>query len=185
MDLYSLVKFLHVVAAVVWVGGGFALALLALKAERANDVEAMLQAMRATGELGNRLFAPMSLLTLAFGLVLCWFWVGFSDLWVLIGLAGYLTTFAIGMTVFGPTAAKMAKLIAEEGVTPPALALGQRMLRFARIDYSVMLVIVADMVLKPTAHDVGTLVGMTAVLAAGIALAMNAGARNLGAAPAV
>jgi uncharacterized membrane protein len=184
MDWYSLVKFLHVVAAVVWVGGGFALALLALRAERASNVEAMLVAMRATGELGNRLFAPMSLLTLAFGLVLCWFWVGFSDLWILIGLAGYFTTFTIGMTVFGPTAAKMAALIAQEGVTPGALALGQRMLRFARIDYSVMLVIVADMVLKPTAKDLGILLGMAAVLAAGIALAATAGTRSLTPAPA-
>ena len=185
MDWYSLVKFLHVVAAVVWVGGGFALALLALRAERACNIEAMLQAMRATGELSNRLFVPTSLLTLAFGLALCVFWVGFSDLWVLIGLAGYFTTFTIGMTVFGPTAAKMAKLIAEEGVTPQALALGQRMLRFARIDYSVMLVIVADMVLKPAAQDIGILVAMAAIPVAGVALAMNAGARSLGPAPAV
>ncbi len=185
MDWYSLVKFLHVVAAVVWVGGGFALALLALRAERASNIEAMLQAMRATGELSNRLFVPTSLLTLGFGLILCLFWVGFSDLWVLIGLVGYFTTFAIGMTVFGPTAAKMAALIAGEGVTPQALALGQRMLRFVRIDYSVMLVIVADMVLKPTAQDIGILVAMAAVLAAGIGLAMNAGTRSLSPAPAV
>jgi uncharacterized membrane protein len=186
MDWYAIVKFCHVVSAVVWVGGGFALMLLALRAERANNIEAMLVAMRATGELANRLFVPMSLLTFAFGFILCWFWVGFSDLWVVIGLAGYFTTFAIGMTVFCPTAAKMGGLIAEQGVTPRVLALGQRMLRFARLDYSVMLIIVADMVLKPTAADETVLAGMALVLAAGLAMALGViGSRRLTPAPAV
>jgi len=180
MDWYTIVKFCHVVCAVVWVGGGFALMLLALRGERAGDVAAMLTAMRATGELANRLFVPMSMLTFAFGFVLCWFWAGFSDLWVVIGLAGYATTFTIGMTVFGPTAARMGKLVGAEGVTPRVLDLGQRMLRFARLDYSVMLVIVADMVLKPAAGDVLVLGGMALVLAGGIAMALGAaGSRRL------
>ncbi|TGR94949.1 DUF2269 family protein, partial [bacterium M00.F.Ca.ET.191.01.1.1] len=85
MDWYSIVKFLHVVSATLWVGGGFALFLLGLLAERAGNVEGKLQAMRATGQLGNRYFAPMSMLTLLFGLIMCAFWVGFSDLWILIG----------------------------------------------------------------------------------------------------
>ncbi|WP_292091826.1 hypothetical protein [Mesorhizobium sp.] len=50
----------------------------------------------------------MSMLTLAFGLIMCWFSVGFSDLWILIGLAGYATTFCIGMFIFKPTADRMA-----------------------------------------------------------------------------
>ncbi|TJV28319.1 MAG: hypothetical protein E5X87_35395, partial [Mesorhizobium sp.] len=93
-------------------------------------------------------------LTLAFGLIMCGFWVGFSDLWILIGLAGYATTFCIGMFVFKPTADRMAGMIAKDGVTPAALAQGQRILSAARLDYSVMLVIIADMVLKPTLNDV-------------------------------
>lgn len=175
MDWYSVVKFCHVVTAVLWVGGGFALMTLAFRAERAGNVEAMLQAMRATGELGNRLFAPMSMLTLGFGLLMCWLWVGFSDLWVVIGLAGYSITFTVGMTVFKPTADRMGKMIAEHGMTPQVLELGRRMLRFARLDYTVMLVVVADMVLKPAARDVPVLAGMALVLAAGIAMALGAG----------
>jgi len=126
MDWYALVKFLHIACAVVWLGGGFTLMLLAVRADRAGNVDSMLQAMRATGELGNRLFAPLSLLTLAFGLILCGVWVGFSDLWVVIGLAGYAVTFSVGMLVFKPTADRMARIIARDGVTPAALAQGQR-----------------------------------------------------------
>lgn len=167
MDFYSLVKFLHVVASILWVGGGFALMLLAIRADRAGNIDSMLQALRSIGELGNRLFAPMSLVTLVLGLIMCSFWVGFRDLWIMIGLAGYATTFLIGTRIFQPTAERMAAMIAQDGVTPAALEQGRRILRVARFDYAVMLVIVADMVFKPTLSDVPLLAAMAVVVAAG------------------
>ncbi|RJT41041.1 DUF2269 family protein [Mesorhizobium waimense] len=178
MDWYSIVKFLHIVSATLWVGGGFVLFLLGLLAERAGNIEDKLQAMRASGQLGGRFFAPMSMLTLIFGLIMCGFWVGFSDLWILIGLAGYATTFSIGMFIFKPTAELMAGMIAKDGVTPAALAVGQRMMTVARFDYAVMLVIVADMVLKPSAQDIAVLAGMALVVLAGATLAFG-GSRRL------
>jgi len=179
MDFYSVVKFLHVVCAILWVGGGFVLFLLGMMAERAGNIPDKLQAMRASGQLGGRFFAPLSMLTLAFGLVMCGFWVGFSDLWIVIGLVGYATTFSIGMLVFKPTGERMGAMIAAEGVTPAVLAVGQRMMGWARLDYVVMLVIVADMVLKPTLRDVGILAGMALVVAAGAALAFGGSRRML------
>jgi len=173
MDWYSIVKFLHIMSATLWVGGGFALMLLAMRAERAGNIQGTLQAMRATGELGNTFFAPMSMLTLAFGLIMCWFWVGFSELWIIIGLAGYATTFCIGMFMFKPTADRMGQMIARDGITPAALGHGQRILNAARFDYSVMLVIIADMALKPTKHDVVVLACMVLVLVAGATLALG------------
>ena len=178
MDWYSIVKFLHVVSAILWVGGGFVLFLLGVLAERAGNIEDKLQAMRASGQLGGLFFAPMSMLTLLFGLIMCGFWVGFSDLWIIIGLAGYATTFSIGMLIFKPTGERMGAMIAKEGVTPAVLAIGQRMMSAARFDYAVMLVIVADMVLKPTMHDVGILAGMILVLVVGATLAFG-GSRRL------
>ena len=178
MDWYSIVKFLHVVSAILWVGGGFVLFLLGVLAERAGNIEDKLQAMRASGQLGGLFFAPMSMLTLLFGLIMCGFWVGFSDLWIIIGLAGYATTFSIGMLIFKPTGERMGAMIAKEGVTPAVLAIGQRMMSAARFDYAVMLVIVADMVLKPTMHDIGILAGMILVLVVGATLAFG-GSRRL------
>ncbi|TPI45678.1 DUF2269 family protein [Mesorhizobium sp. B2-9-1] len=178
MDWYSIVKFLHVVSAVLWVGGGFVLFLLGVLAERAGKIEDKLLAIRASGQLGGRFFAPMSMLTLVFGLVMCGLWVGFADLWIVIGLVGYATTFSIGMLIFKPTGERMGTMIAEQGVTPAALAIGQRMMNWARLDYAVMLVIIADMVLKPTLHDVGILAGMAMVVALGAALAFG-GSRQM------
>ena len=175
MDWYSIVKFLHVVSAVLWVGGGFVLFLLGMLAERAGNIEEKLQAMRASGQLGGRFFAPMSMLTLIFGLIMCGFWVGFSDLWIVIGLVGYATTFSIGMFIFKPTGERMGAMVAKEGISPAVLAIGQRMMRWARLDYAVMLAIIADMVLKPTLHDIGILAGMAMVIALGAALAFGGG----------
>ncbi|SFO47001.1 Predicted integral membrane protein [Mesorhizobium sp. NFR06] len=178
MDWYSIVKFFHIVSAVLWVGGGFVLFLLGVLAERAGNIEDKLQAIRASGQLGGKFFAPMSMLTLVFGLIMCGFWVGFGDLWIVIGLVGYATTFSIGMLVFKPTGERMGAMIANEGVTPVALASGQRMMNWARLDYAVMLVIIADMVLKPTLHDIGILAGMVTVIALGAALAFG-GSRQM------
>ena len=178
MDWYSIVKFLHVVSAILWVGGGFVLFLLGVLAERAGNIEEKLQAMRASGQLGGRFFAPMSMLTLIFGIIMCSFWVGFAELWIVIGLVGYATTFSIGMFIFKPTGERMGAMITKEGITPAVLAIGQRMMSAARFDYAVMLVIVADMVLKPTAHDIGILAGMMLVLVAGATLAFG-GSRRL------
>lgn len=178
MDWYSIVKFLHITSAVLWVGGGFVLFLLGVLAERAGNIEEKLQAMRASGQLGGRFFAPMSMLTLIFGLIMCGFWVGFSELWIIIGLVGYATTFSIGMFIFKPTGERMGAMIAKEGVTPAVLAIGQRMMSAARFDYAVMLVIIADMVLKPTAHDLGILAGMALVVVLGAGLAFG-GSRTM------
>lgn len=173
MDWYSIVKFLHVAAAILWVGGGFVLFLLGVLAQRAGNIEEKLQAMRASGQLGGRFFAPMSMLTLIFGLIMCGFWVGFSDLWIVIGLVGYATTFSIGMFIFKPTGERMGAMIARDGVTPAVLEIGERMMRAARLDYAVMLVIVADMVLKPTAHDIGILAAMALAVVIGVILAFG------------
>ena len=70
------------------------------------------------------------------------------------------------MFIFKPTGERMGAMIAKDGITPAVLAIGQRMMSSARLDYAVMLVIVADMVMKPTPHDVGVLAGMAVVVAA-------------------
>ena len=170
MDWYTILKFMHVATSTVWVGGGFLLALVAIRAERADDREAMLVNMRNTGALGNLVFVPAALLTLVFGLLMCWFWLGFSDLWILIGIAGYATTFAIGAGIMKPTSDRLTAIVEKEGMNAPALAIGRRMLQIAKFDYTVMLVIVAAMVLKPTLNDIVIVGAMAAVLVAGAVL---------------
>ena len=64
MDWYSIVKFLHVTSAILWLGGGFVLVLLAVRAERSGDPQALMLNIRNTAALGMILFMPASLATL-------------------------------------------------------------------------------------------------------------------------
>ena len=173
MDTYTIVKFIHVVCALLWVGGGFTLMLSGLRAERSGDLEGSMRALQTTAWLGNVLMVPASMLTLVTGLVMCWFWVGFADLWVMIGLAGFAATFLIGILVFKPTSERAAALIAEGGMSPAVQALGRRIMRAARLDYAIMLVVVAAMVLKPTEQDGAILASMVIVLSLGALAALG------------
>ncbi len=67
MDLYSTLKFLHVVCAVIWVGGGFSLVFLGMAASGRNDAESILRIVNDVAFLTTRLFIPVSLATLVFG----------------------------------------------------------------------------------------------------------------------
>jgi hypothetical protein len=77
------------------------------------------------------------------------------------------------MFIFKPTGERMGAMIAKDGITPAVLAIGQRMMSAARFDYAVMLVVIADMVLKPTVHDIGILAGMVLVVVVGATLALG------------
>ncbi|MBO6717552.1 MAG: DUF2269 family protein [Rhizobiaceae bacterium] len=169
MDYYTLVKFIHIVAAMIWLGGGFTLMLLSLQAERSADPEAVVRSLRSVTHLGNQLFVPTALITLISGLVMAWFWVGFRDLWIIIALAGFAGTFLMGAAVLKPAADRMIADVARDGVTPAILQDGRRLLRFGRFDYALMLVVVADMVFKPAYGDVAVPLAMGIFLAASAA----------------
>lgn len=167
MDWYSIVKFLHVTSAIVWLGGGFLLIVLGIRAQRSGDPQAMMYHLRNTAALGAILFMPASLATLLTGLALAWLWTGFADLWIVIALAGAASTFLTGALFIKPVGDRIAAMMDKSGVTPAVLQEGGRLLRIAKFDYAVMLVMIADMVLKPTGSDPAILGAMAAVVVVG------------------
>lgn len=95
---------------------------------------------------------------------------GFDQLWVLIALGGFLATFLTGALVLGPAGEKIAAVIARDGgMSSDALARTRRLFAIARVDYVVLVVILMDMVLKPSADDLAPLLLMAAVLVGGSA----------------
>ncbi|HEU5243917.1 MAG TPA: DUF2269 family protein [Gaiellaceae bacterium] len=150
-DWYALFKVVHVVGAVFWVGGGLTLTVLALWAERKSDPQEMALLARQAAFIGERFFAPAGLIVLAMGIAMVvnlgWDWGAF---WIVFGLVGYAVTFLTGLLVLGPQAKRIGTLLATKGPdaadTQAAIA---RILRIARVDEGVLLLVVADMVLKP------------------------------------
>jgi uncharacterized membrane protein len=150
-DWYALFKLIHIVGAVVWVGGGLTLTILAMRAERSSDPGEMATIARQAAFAGERVFAPVGLLVFLMGIamVINLHW-GWGTTWIVIGLVGYAVTFLTGLLVLGPQAKRIGQLIETKGAeAAETQAAIRRILLLARIDMGVLLLVVADMVLKP------------------------------------
>jgi uncharacterized membrane protein len=149
---FAIFKLIHVAVAVFWVGGGLLLTVLALRAERAQSPEEMAHIARQAVFAGERLFAPAGLVVLAMGItmVINSPEIGFNTTWVIIGLVGYAITFTTGIGVLAPRAKRIVALLDEKGPTAPETqAAIARILLIARVDVAVLLIVVADMLMKP------------------------------------
>ena len=170
MTWYELLLFLHIVAAIVWLGAGLFLQVLATRAERSSDAEGLRRVAVDSASLSQTLFIPASLATLIFGvlLVIDGPWT-FDTLWIVLGLAGYLGTFLTGVLVMKPGSEKLAELMEREGMSARAEIEVRKLLTKSRVDTIVLFLVVAVMSLKPTGDDVGILVVLAAIVVAGLA----------------
>jgi uncharacterized membrane protein len=167
MDLYLLVKFLHVASAVIWIGTGLGLVILGIAAERKNDRDGFVRIVLNVAFMAPRVFVPASIAALVFGVIAAWMAWGFTPLWVVLGILGYAATFITGNFFLGPRAGRVAAIVASEGHSERAAAVGRELLTLAKFDYLMLFVVVADMVLKPTPADWPVLAAMAVVIAAG------------------
>jgi len=164
MDFATTLKFAHVLAAVLWVGGGFTTIIASLVLSGRSPAETQLAIVRATVLLAPRLFIPASILTLATGVALLfvagWGWQPFTTL----GLAGVLFTASFGALVLGPSCERAVKLADTHGAEAAIPAL-RRVQRLAMMDYAIQFAIVFLMVVKPGWQDFSVFAGLAAVVA--------------------
>ena len=150
---YALFKAVHVLSAVLWVGGGLSIMIHAIRAQNARDPEGIVTVARQAAFMGEKVFAPVGLVTFLMGIAMMintsWGWGHF---WIIVGLLGYASTFIVGIAILSPLAKKIDKSAESNGAThPETLALINRILLIARFDVAVLLLVVLDMVLKPFA----------------------------------
>lgn len=150
MSLPEALKFLHVLAAIVWVGGGVMLQVLMARARRAGPEEAA-NFNRHAEWTSNHVFMPASFAALAFGV---WLVIAggydFADLWITLGFVGFVLSAINGMAVLGPSAKKMKEAIDARGPNDPeAVRLARRLDLFGRFDLLVLIAVVFVMVVKP------------------------------------
>jgi uncharacterized membrane protein len=148
---FAVFKLIHVSVAVFWVGGGLTLTALALWAQTKNDPEEMATIARQAAFVGEKLFAPAGLVVLAMGITMVINdHIGFGTTWVIIGLVGYAATFTTGIAFLAPRAKRVAVLLDTKGAAAAETQAAIReILLIARIDVGVLLIVVADMLLKP------------------------------------
>jgi uncharacterized membrane protein len=148
---YSLFKWIHVTFAVVWIGGGALLTILAFRAQRSNDNAEVVTIARQAAFAGEKIFAPAGLIVFLMGIamMLNYDW-GWGTFWVDAGLVGYAATFATGLGVLSPLAKQIDASATEKGPEhPDTIAIINRILLIARVDLAVLLLVIADMVTKP------------------------------------
>jgi uncharacterized membrane protein len=185
MSYYEILLLAHILGVAVWLGGGVLLLILGTRLDKARDNVTLKGLFDQAGWLSMRVFTPVSLLVLVFGILLViegpW---SFGQLWIVLGLIGFSATFVTGFFVLKPRAEAIAATLAREGMTEDAAAAMRRLFTLMRIDYTVITVVVVDMALKPRAEDVGTLALMAAVIVVVVVLVARS-VRTSPAAPAV
>ncbi len=149
--VYDLLKYVHVVAAVVWVGAGIFVQYYALRLERA-DPSRVGAFLKDIEKAGPHLFLPASFVVLLSGIALVVYapFLGWGDTWILLGIAGYAATAITGTFFLGPTAGKLGVAVEEKGPdSPEVTGLASRIRTISRIDMVVLLLVIADMVFRP------------------------------------
>ena len=161
--------FLHVAAAIGWVGVGFAMMMLAIPAFRSNDPDRIVGLMRQLHQMESRIvpIPPVLLLT---GVALVIFYGDWGELWIILGLVGIAATALTGMFILSPRTKKVVEIAHRDGATHEAVARSRDFLKIARFDVTVLFVIVADMVLKPRSDDIVTVLVLAAILVAAAVL---------------
>ncbi|HEX7049195.1 MAG TPA: DUF2269 family protein [Longimicrobiales bacterium] len=149
--LYNLLKFLHVTAVIVWIGGMIALAVVNARLARERE-HAALQVLSRQGEfLGKALMGPSALVTLLAGVGLVGVMGGGFAFWMAWGLVGVFGSMAIGALFMQRTGRQLAAVSAAEAPDPTRLArLRRRMSLLGMLNILLLLSTVWAMVFKPT-----------------------------------
>jgi uncharacterized membrane protein len=151
-NLYKAIVFVHVFAAIVWVGGAFFFQVKIAQFKRANDNAGFLQLGKDAEHIGQRLFMPASVVVLLAGIALVWYGPYAFELWITLALGGIVATALTGSLYLGRTGGRLARLAEEKGLDDPGVtAMRDRLVTVSRVDYAVLVLVVLDMVFKPGA----------------------------------
>lgn len=152
--MYNLFKFLHIAAAIVWIGSGVGLITLTAIMIKAGDHAGAMSAGRHAETMGSRLFGPAAMATLLFGIITVIASDGawqFSDAWIVIGFVGVALSIVL-MTQRRSAASAIGAAVAEHGPTSPQVAAATGRTRMLNmVDIAILFLVVAAMVFKPGA----------------------------------
>jgi uncharacterized membrane protein len=152
---YDVYLLLHIVFAIVWLGGGLTLSILGSRIAKARDAAQMVAFARNAEWMGNHIFLPASALVLIFGFLMIHAgFPAFDQLWIQLALGLFAVTFATGALFLGPQAGKIGKLIEQHGEESPEVQEQiRRVLFVSRLDLVTLYSIVVVMVAKPQADS--------------------------------
>jgi len=151
MDWEPWIHFAHVTAAVVWVGGGMMLTLVAIRARRSEDLAVVGEFAQLLSYAGLRVLMPAVLVVLLSGLwlVLAGSQWNLTQVWILSALGAFAAAFLIGAVYLSRTALQLERV----AIATPHLAAARAAIGRWLVGYGLVLAILVfalwDMVFKP------------------------------------
>jgi uncharacterized membrane protein len=149
---YTVLLTVHVIAAVLWVGGGTMLHVFGTLAMKSGDRARMNQYCIDSAWIGPRMFAPLSLTLLVMGFLLV-NEVNYdqSALWIILAEIGWVISFLIGILYYPRSDKARVAVIEAEGLEGAGfLANYRQMMRISQIELLILLLVIVDMTIKPT-----------------------------------
>lgn len=121
MVLTQILIFIHVLAAIMWIGGVIMhLALMGL-ATRDGDPDMQLKLLSLDGRLAPIIYIPGSMLLIITGVVMVLnFGASFGEPWISVGIAVWLISFVIGVSFYAPQGKKLGAAVEAGGPGSPA-----------------------------------------------------------------
>jgi uncharacterized membrane protein len=149
--MYDFWLFIHVLMAIVWVGGAVNLQIIGTRLQLANEPVQMAKFARQVEWIGTRVLTPASILIVIAGVIMTLDRWDFEQLWIIIGIAGFLYSFINGAFFLGPVSGKTGKLMEERGAEDSQVQTNlRRLFTLSRIELVILIVVVWAMTMKPT-----------------------------------
>lgn len=149
--MYELLLTVHVLAAVIWVGGGIAMHILGQRVLKRGDSEEIYKFSNEINTVALRLYAPTALVLLIAGVLLVnEAGYEFSQLWITLAFVGWGISFILGIGYYGPQDKKLQALVAAEGPNAPGVEANVRQaLMVNSVELLILVLVVVDMTTKP------------------------------------
>jgi len=149
---YNVLKFIHVLSVIGWVGGVACLAVLIWRVRRERNRTILAALLQQATTYGQMVPGPASGLVLLSGLGMVGMaGIGFTTFWVLLGYAGILLHGIIGAVFIRKRTMELARLASTDGADDQSLAeAGGKLWTVQLIYLAIMALVVGAMVLKPT-----------------------------------
>lgn len=148
--MYELLKYVHVLAAIVWVGGAFFIVVLTTVMSRSSNEGDLPAVSRHLAFLGSRVFPVASIVLFVAGVVLVLQRWSFGQLWISVSTVLWLVSVLVGALYISPRSAEVGRLWAQEGLASVAARRHlSRVFLVSRLELVSFAVIVFLMVAKP------------------------------------
>jgi uncharacterized membrane protein len=148
--MYQLFLFVHIICAVIWVGGAVYAQLLAYRVARSPDPAELPQLARHIESIGTRVFLPAALLLFIAGTAMALQRWSFGQAWIAVSVALWALSAVVGAVYLGPRVKHAARLFEAEGPTSEeGRKLIDRLFIVSRLELVWFAVIIALMTFKP------------------------------------